>query len=405
MTALRLLALAPFPPRLDATHGGSRAIAELLVRLAERHRIALLTLRGDDEPPLDGALAARCEITREIARPGRLAGGLTGDLRVGVALAGGTPMWVSRWSVPAFRRAAAEVGTVWRPDVVQAEYHVMAQYLTAVPGRPARVLRQLEPGAATAAERGKIRPGLARAVTSLDRWAWRRYESRAMRQADVVATLTERDRATLAPLAGHTPLVVIPLGVPLPERPADPCGRSPRTVIFVGNYVHPPNVDAAERLMASVFPLVRRAVPDAALRIVGPGPGSGLLAMAVDGVTVTGEVANVWDQLEDAAVVIAPLRFGGGMRVKVAEALAAGKAVVATSLAAEGLDVRDGDQIMLAETDAELAEAVITLLRSPERRAELAVRARVWALSALGWERPVAAYETLYRRVLGDARP
>lgn len=225
-----------------------------------------------------------------------------------------------------------------------------------------------------------------------------------MRQADVVTTLTDRDRATLAPLAGRTPLVVIPLGVPLPDHPADPCGRRPQTVLFVGNFMHPPNVDAAERLIGSVFPLVRRVLPTAELRIVGPNPGRGLGATAGDGVTVTGEVPIIREQLEDAAVVIAPLRSGGGMRVKVAEALAAGKAVVATPLAAEGLDVRNGEQLILAETDQDLAEAVVALLRSPGDRAELAGRARAWALGALGWERPVAAYETLYGSVLRDGR-
>jgi glycosyltransferase involved in cell wall biosynthesis len=119
---------------------------------------------------------------------------------------------------------------------------------------------------------------------------------------------------------------------------------------------------------------------------------------------VTGEVPDIREQLEDAGIVIAPLRSCGGMRVKVAEALAAGKAVVATALAAEGLDVRTGQQLVLAETDQELAEAVVALLRSPGQRAELAGRARAWALSALGWERPVAAFETLYGRLLGDAR-
>jgi glycosyltransferase involved in cell wall biosynthesis len=404
VTPFRLLALAPFPPRLDATHGGSRAIAELLIRLGERHPIALLALRGADEPPLDDSLKARCDVVREIARPSREAGGFAGDVRVALALTRGTPMWVSRWSVPAFHTAAAELGAAWRPDVVQAEYHVMAQYFAAIPGRPARVLRQLEPGAATAAERGKARRGLGRTIGALDRWAWRRYESSAMRQADVVATLTQRDRATLAPLAGRTPLVVIPLGVPLPERPADPCGRRPETILFVGNFIHPPNVDAAERLIRSVFPLVRRAVPTAELRIVGPDPAGALRAIASAGVTVTGEVPDIREQLEDAGIVIAPLRSGGGMRVKVAEALAAGKAVVATALAAEGLDVRTGRQLVLAETDQDLAEAVVALLRSPGQRAELAGRARAWALSALGWERPVAAFETLYGSLLGDAR-
>jgi len=404
VTSPRLLALAPFPPRVDANHGGSRAVAELLARLGTRHPVALLALRGRDEPPVDDTLRACCELVREIPRPEPGAGGLAGDLRVALALARGTPMWVSRWRVPAFRSAVAELAGSWRPDVVQAEYHLMAQYFDAGGRAPARVLRQLEPGAATARERGALRRGAARAITTVDGWAWRRYEGRAMRSADAVATLTVQDADRLRPLAGDTPLVTIPLGVAIPERAADPRGREDTTVLFVGNFIHPPNQDAAARLVTAIFPLVRASLPNAKLRIVGPNPGAGLLAAADAAVTVTGEVPAVWDHLEDAAVVIAPLRLGGGMRVKVAEALAAGKAVVATPLAAEGLRLTDGVHARIASTDAELAGAVVELLLSPERRIALAGRARGWAERELSWEAPVAAFERLYETLLRDRR-
>ena len=405
MTPLRLLTLAPFPPRLDATHGGSRAIAELLARLGERHRIALLALRGSDEPPVDDVLRSRCDVVQEIPRPSRGEGGVAGDLRTALALAAGTPMWVSRWSVPGFRRALADVARAWRPQLVQAEYHVMAQYFSAVPVDIPRVLRQLEPGAATANERGQARRGLSRVLTRLDLRAWRRYEGAVMRQADVVVALTQHDLRRLAPLAGRTPLSVIPLGVPLLGNAAHAGGRRSDTVLFVGNFVHPPNLDAAERLVRAVFPMVRASVPDAELRIVGPNPGQALLDAAGAGVTVTGEVPDVRPHLEDASVVIAPLRLGGGMRVKVAEALAAGKAVVATPLAAEGLDVISGDQLVLAESDRELADAVIDLLRSPDRRAALGGRAFAWASASLGWDGPVRSFERLYGTLLSPAAP
>ena len=136
-------------------------------------------------------------------------------------------------------------------------------------------------------------------------------------------------------------------------------------VLFVGNFIHPPNQDAAERLVRSIFPRVRLEVPQAELRIVGPNPDAGLRAAAGLGVTFTGEVAEVWPHLEDAAVVVAPLRQGGGMRVKVAEALAAGKAVVATRLAAEGLTAEDGREVVLADTDEAIATAIVRSCRHP----------------------------------------
>ncbi|HUF36389.1 MAG TPA: glycosyltransferase family 4 protein [Gemmatimonadales bacterium] len=405
MTALRLLALAPFVPRLDATHGGSRAVAELLARLGERHRVALLALRAEGEPPVDPLLRNRCEMVREVHRPGEADGGHAATLRVALGLAAGTPMWASRWSVTAFRSMAADLVRSWNPDIVQAEYHVMAQYFERLPGHAPRVLRQLEPGAASAGERSAQRRGPSRLLGPLDHRAWKCYESRAMAGADTVVALTDRDRESLLPLAGDTPVVVIPLGVPIPGRAADPAGRDPSMVLFVGNFIHPPNRDAAERLVTGILPLLRARYPRAVVRIVGPHPPPALVTGAAPGVTVTGEVADVRPHLDDAAVVVAPIRLGGGMRVKVAEALAAGKAVVATPLAAEGLSAKDGEHLLIAETDDAIAEAIAVLLRDPSRRTALAARAREFATTALGWDGPVAAFEQLYARLLAVPRP
>jgi glycosyltransferase involved in cell wall biosynthesis len=100
--------------------------------------------------------------------------------------------------------------------------------------------------------------------------------------------------------------------------------------------------------------------------------------------------------LERASVVVAPLRLGGGMRVKVAEALAAGKAVVATALAAEGLEANDGNQLLLSEDAEGIADSVVSLLLDPHRRGALAARARAWAVERLAWEAPAMAFERLY---------
>jgi glycosyltransferase involved in cell wall biosynthesis len=313
-------------------------------------------------------------------------------------------MWASRWAVPAFRAAVTDVARSWRPDIVQAEYHIMAQYFDLAPATAPRVLRQLEPGTATASERSARRRGARRLLGALDRRAWRVFEARVMARADAVVALTERDRAQLLPLAGDTPVTVIPLGVPIPEHPADPSGRRPTTVLFVGNFIHPPNRDAAERLVSAIMPPLLARCPEARLRIVGPNPPPGLATADRSWLEVTGEVDEVWPHLEDAAVVVAPLRQGGGMRVKVAEALAAGKAVVATPLAVEGMGASDGEHLVIAESDAAFAEAVAALLRDPSRRSALAARARSYATAALGWDAPVAAYEALYHRLRAGGR-
>ena len=107
-------------------------------------------------------------------------------------------------------------------------------------------------------------------------------------------------------------------------------------------------------------------VPDARFRIVGRNPGRRVLELASDAIEVTGSVPSVVEHLRQAAVVVVPLRIGGGTRLKIYEAMAAGKAVVSTSVGAEGLDVHHGRDILLADGAAALAQGVVTLLRDRE---------------------------------------
>ena len=117
------------------------------------------------------------------------------------------------------------------------------------------------------------------------------------------------------------------------------------------------------------------------------------------------QVPDVMPYLDRAAVVVVPLRMGGGMRIKVLEALAAGKAVVASRRATEGLDITDGEQLMLAETDAEFARTIARLLADPARRRSLAACGREWSRSNLGWDRVASAYDALYQSLTHGARP
>jgi glycosyltransferase involved in cell wall biosynthesis len=186
----------------------------------------------------------------------------------------------------------------------------------------------------------------------------------------------------------------------LPERPLNPLGAPPLNLLFIGNFRHLPNVDAALRLTSTIFPRVQARVPGLILYIVGDHPTRQIRQMATSTVVVTGRVPDVTPHLDRAALVVVPLRLGGGMRVKMLEALAAGKAVVASPLAVEGLDVMDGKHVLLADSDRQFEDAIVQLLTQPERRTALAAHARNWACANLDWERSVAAYERLYENLI-----
>src|SRR5262249_4945354 len=121
---------------------------------------------------------------------------------------------------------------------------------------------------------------------------------------------------------------------------------SANTVLFSGNFIHPPNVDAAMRLATSIFPLVLRRNPEAVLQLVGDAPPDELRRLAGPNIQVTGRVPHMRPYLEGAAVVVAPLRMGGGIRIKVIDALYNSKPTIASTLAAEGLDISPGEEIL-----------------------------------------------------------
>lgn len=404
----RLLFLAPYPPHAEAPHGGGRVLAHLIAGLAERHDVALLCLRGEEDEGIEPLLRGRCRIAEELPRAGprrspNLRARLGKHVHALAALASLRPKWVQYCAVPALTERLRSLLRDFRPEVVQAEFHVMGQYLAAVEGPSVkRVLNQYEPGAAAARERWRSgRAGLG-IRSGLELLAWERYEHAVARRADAVVVFTERDRREMESCAPGRPVVTIPFGTAPPERPCNPAGQTPPAVLFAGSYGHPPNLDAALRLARSIFPRVRRSVPDAVLWLVGDAPPETLRVAAGPGILVTGRVPRIEPWLDRAAVVAVPITLGGGMRVKVLEALAAGKPVVASPRAAEGLD---GAPLVLAENDEEAAAALVHLLENRAARIDLAERARAWAVAHLGWDRTVAAYEALYERLLqGETR-
>lgn len=312
----------------------------------------------------------------------------------------GWPLWVAGSSVGAFHARVRLITQEWRPDIVNVDFHVMGQYLRSIDDCPApRVLIQHEPGAAAARDRWQSTQGVRRAISYFDMRAWERYERSIMRQVQAVVVFSEIDREKLPQVSAPPRIVCIPAGTLVPAKPLNPVGDQAFSLLFVGNFRHPPNLEGAMRLVQDIFPNVQARVPNVHCFIVGDHPPVHLRRMANEAISVTGRVPDVTPYLDRAAVVIVPVRTGGGIRVKVKEALAAGKALVVSPLAVAGLDVMDGEQVLLAETDEQFAAAAARLLKNQEERGALASRARAWACEHLGWEKPIAAYEDLYEQL------
>jgi glycosyltransferase involved in cell wall biosynthesis len=192
-------------------------------------------------------------------------------------------------------------------------------------------------------------------------------------EADVVCTAAQAEAAAVAERYGLRSVRALPNAVRLPARVAPPPPGAGR-LLFVGNLTYAPNLEAAVVLAREILPVVRENHPHATVDLVGAHAGLGGEASA-EHVRVAGAVAELEPWYEGADVVVAPLLRGGGTRIKVLEAFANRRAVVATPAAVAGLEVRDGREVLLGDSPRELARHVTALLDDPRRGAVLVVAA------------------------------
>lgn len=220
-------------------------------------------------------------------------------------------------------------------------------------------------------ERGFVK----RLVFRLEATKMLRYERAEVQRFHHVIAVSEHDRALMSQMTEPSRISVVPTGVDLkqyaPLAMAESSGENEALVLFLGSMDWEANIDGVDYFMSEIWPRVRAAVPDARFRVVGRNPPPRIRNLGSDSVEVTGRVPSVLEHLNEASVFVVPLRIGGGTRLKIYEAMAAGKAVVSTSIGAEGLDVQHGEDVLLADTANTFAESVTTLLRDRKMRRRL----------------------------------
>lgn len=290
-----------------------------------------------------------------------------------------TPFIVTRFFSAAFERELTDALRRFQPDVVQIESPFMLQYVDAVRAvsRARVVLRSLNvefriwEGLASI-ERNPLRRIAMRTVAR----SLRRYELRAMRELDAVIPISDADAADFRYLGVTARMHVVPCGVALDD--GDRAEGEAGTVGFIGSLDFLPNQDAVRWLLDELWPRVSAEAPVARLVIAGSSPPEWLRqrAAATRGVELMPNVADATAFVRSTRIIVAPLFAGGGMRIKVLEAMALGKPIVATSLGAGGIDVTNGRDIVIEDDTDSFASAVVRLLREPETALRLATAAR-----------------------------
>ena len=314
------------------------------------------------------------------------------------------PYAVSRFASPEVRRLVATWDTERRFDVAVCDF--LAASLT-FPSRlhgPA-VLFQHNVESILWERRARMEDHpLRRLVYQLEAAKMTRYERATVRRFQHVLAVSDADKAAMSSMIDPSRISVVPTGVDTSAyRPAVRHDSPAPVVLFLGSMDWEPNIDGVKYFVEAVWPKVRSAVPAARFRVVGRNPGPAIRRLASDSVEIVGTVPSVLEYLRGAAVVVVPLRIGGGTRLKIYEAMSAAKAVVSTTIGAEGLDVTDGRDIVLADTSDRFASAVIRLLQNPSARRQLEDDALATA-SRYDWSAVAAQLEDTLERAIHEPR-
>lgn len=390
---MRILFLSPwfpFPP----TNGSELRINALVRGLAARHEVTLISFqrRPVDDAHIRAAREYVAEVHlvpwREFQPAGR---------RARLAFFSARPRSV----VDTFSEEMAEcIGQVLDSsayDVVIASQLIMAAYWPHFRGVPA-LLEE--------AELGIYRQQTEEPVTALVgvrrrlMWAKQRAYIRDLLPRFAACTVvSEQERALLRAVAAqYEHIELIPNCIDLPAYTGVNVPREPNTLVFTGAFSYNVNHDAMVWFIGEVYPLVRRAVPEA--RLVITGDPAGLSLPPAENVTQTGYLDDIKPVVAAATAGLVPIRYGGGTRLKILEAFALGTPVVTTSKGAEGLDVIDGKHLLLADTAEEFANAVILILRDEALRQRLAAAGLELVRSSYSWEGVMPRFLTLVDRVI-----
>jgi len=381
-----LTILSPLPP-YPPLAGGTAHIVQVTRQLARFYRVSLYALAADPTAVSWGPLAEWCDDMHAFRRAPP----------TGISL--DPPAVQQEYS----DEMIAYLRRVWAkqsPDVVQLEFTSMAQYARLAREAGALVICTAHNVAFLAqVRRAQLQRGL---VLRTRRWAgalslWQ-YELRALQGCDLVITHSAEDAAALRRWLPHLPISYVPSGIDLQSYPVCFDPRAENEVLFVGNYLHPPNVEGALWLAREVWPLVQRWRPGARLTLAGRAPPPVIQALAAADVRVPGTLDDLRPLYARASLVVAPIFWGSGVRIKILEALACGLPLVTTALAAEGINLRQGESALFAEQPGEFSAAIARLLDDMAVRAALGAAGRALVERDYDAEQIGARLIALYNR-------
>ena len=395
---MKILFLSPTVP-FPLTDGGRIRVFNLLKQIAAKSDVTLLVL---ETQPTDADGVAELQqfgiqvhlIPNAPTLP-RVSFGTLAN-----AFLKQQPITVARYALPAYRQKFKELVATEDFDLVHYEMFHTAQFRTET-DLPSVLSQQNVDSAIWRRLCGETTHPFYKFAYWTQQLAFQRYERVLSPKFDAVTCTSDIDAAVFQRHCKEGAIEVIPNGVDVTHYQPDFTSEAPAHLIYIGSMDWYPNEDAVAFFADEVLPGIQDKVPDVQFSIVGGNPSARVQKLAErEGVVVTGRVPEIKPYFAEATVFVVPLRIGSGTRLKILEALAMGKAIVSTTVGAEGLNLKDGEEIFIADEPAIFADAVTRLLTDASLRRSVGKSGRARVEQDYDWRSIGEKLHNLYESLI-----
>jgi glycosyltransferase involved in cell wall biosynthesis len=397
------------PPRF----GAQARVHGLMTQLAKRHDLTAVMLTNDefDAEECRQAMQAYCREVVLVSNPYGRDGLAKRRLQL-KSLASPQSFERLQLMVPELQQALDRVLRAKRFDIVNLEFPYLGNYhlRQAPPGEklPPLVVDSHEIAYDLARQFARTGGSFGRRLYAGANWRkLRREELQTYRDADGVYLCSAADEQRLLDEAPNVRTAVIPNAADIEYFQPQPTDPQPdgRTVVYFGLLSTAPNVDGVIHFVQNIWPRISQAHQEARLKIIGGRPPLSLQRLAGPQVELTGFVPDLRPHLASAAVIVVPLRLGGGTRLKIVEGMAMGKAIVSTTLGAEGIEATPGHDLLIEDEPESFADAVNSLLKNPSRAIEIGHSARRLAVERYSWKAAALKLEQFLHEIVAVGHP
>jgi polysaccharide biosynthesis protein PslH len=407
---MKILIVTPYLPHPKCGHGGGVYLFKLIEKLIPLHQLTIVSFCDHIEKVLFEDLKSLPVKFYLISRDKGAQANILRFLQLFslrlfkffVSLLLWEPYYVSKYKDRRMSSLISKITSEDNFDIILFEYTQMAQYVKNVTyGKT--ILHEIDVSYRPVYRRFKKAKTIFRKIVLYIEWCrWAKYEPGMVSRFDAVLTVTEQDRLLLQWLTKMDNIYYFPHAIEIPKNIPLYSSREPFSILFVGSYLHQPNVDAALWICKEIFPQIKNKYKDSYLYIVGPNPTDELLRLADKslGINIVGFVDKVEPFFQKCSVFVAPLRFGGGVKNKILYAMANGIPVITTKIGIEGIETFDSTSVLYADSTKRFVEQICLIFDNIDIASSLSQKAYQNISEIYSWEKVLNQLNKIFNKVI-----